>query len=85
MAPPTFTRTYRVCALPGLDFLLGSALYRVSWKTLLALDRESDEFPQLANHLLAELRSRDSEDFRLTEEQGFRLIELIDTLVCVHS
>ena len=50
------------------------------------LDQESDEFPQLANRLLVELRSRGSEDPQFTEEEASRLIELIDVVVWViHS
>ena len=45
------------------------------------LDRESDEFPQLANQLLVGLRSRDSENLQFTEGKAFRLIELIDVVV----
>lgn len=49
------------------------------------MDRESDELARLANHLLVELRSSDSENIQFTEEEGFRLIELIDTVVWAHS
>jgi hypothetical protein len=85
MTSPAFTRMSAIHIRPDSCFLQGSAPHRVSWGELLALDRESDELPRLANHLLVELRSRGSENIQFTEEEGFRLIELIDTVVWAHS
>jgi hypothetical protein len=45
------------------------------------LDQESDEFLQLVNRLLVELRSRGPEVPKFTEEEASRLIELIDVAV----
>lgn len=49
----------------------------------MTLDRESDDFAHFARRLLTDQRLRRFEFPRFTEEEAFKLIELIEPTVCL--
>ena len=54
----------------------------ISWQTLMTLDHKSDDFTHLARRLLNDQRRGKSEVSRFTDEEGLKLIELIEPTVC---